>query len=68
MWAETTITCMRDAAGKIIGILGVTHDITQPRRVEAGVRELIFKADAAEDLCEAFVRLAQTVQGTSKSS
>jgi len=27
----------------------------------AGVRELIFKADAVEELCEAFARLAQTV-------
>jgi PAS domain S-box-containing protein len=27
----------------------------------AGVRELIFKANAMEDLCEAFARLAQTV-------
>jgi len=28
---------------------------------DAGVRELIFKANAAEELCEAFVRLAQAV-------
>ncbi|MBI3375300.1 MAG: response regulator [Betaproteobacteria bacterium] len=34
----------------------------------AGVRELIFKADAAEDLCEAFARLAQTAGAKSKSS
>jgi CheY-like chemotaxis protein len=34
----------------------------------AGVVELIFKADAAEDLCEAFVRLAQTAGEKSKSS
>ncbi len=27
----------------------------------AGVRELIFKVDAAQDLCEAFARLAQTL-------
>ena len=27
----------------------------------AGVRELIFKASAVEDLCEAFVRLARPV-------
>ena len=29
-----------------------------------GVNELIFKADAVEDLCDAFVRLAQTAGGT----
>ena len=33
----------------------------------AGVRELIFKADAAEDVCEAFARLAQAVGAKSKS-
>ena len=31
-----------------------------------GVRELIFKANAVEDLCEAFVRLAQSVGQISK--
>jgi PAS domain S-box-containing protein len=34
----------------------------------AGVQELILKADAMEDLCEAFARLAQTVGAKSKSS
>jgi PAS domain S-box-containing protein len=34
----------------------------------AGVRELIFKANSAEDLSEAFARLARTVWNTSKSS
>ncbi len=32
----------------------------------AGVQELIFKANAVEDLCDAFVRLAQTVGQESK--
>jgi hypothetical protein len=32
----------------------------------AGVRELIFKASAVEEFCEAFVRLAQTVDGATK--
>ena len=34
----------------------------------AGVRELVFKADAVEDLCEAFARLAQSIGGKSKPS
>ena len=33
----------------------------------AGVRELIFKANAVEVLCEAFARLAQTAGEKSKS-
>ena len=36
------------------------------RAGEAGVRELIFKANAVEALCEAFVRLAQTVAKKSR--
>jgi CheY-like chemotaxis protein len=34
---------------------------------EAGVRELIFKANLVEDYCDAFVRLAQTVDEDSKA-
>jgi two-component system cell cycle sensor histidine kinase/response regulator CckA len=34
----------------------------------AGVRELIFKADAVEDLCDAFARLAQAVGAGPKPS
>jgi hypothetical protein len=33
-----------------------------------GVRELIFKASATEDLCKAFARLAQAVAEKSKFS
>jgi DNA-binding NarL/FixJ family response regulator len=38
---------------------GFIDEELQAQAAGAGVRELIFKADAAEDLCEAFVRLAQ---------
>jgi two-component system cell cycle sensor histidine kinase/response regulator CckA len=34
----------------------------------AGVRDLIFKANATEDMCEAFMRLAQMVGQTSRST
>ncbi len=39
---------------------GFIDEALRAQAEEAGVRELIFKASAAEDLCEAFVRLAQT--------
>ena len=45
--------------------------IDETMRAEAaalGVRELIFKADAAEDLCDAFARLANSVGKTSRVS
>ena len=39
---------------------GFIDDELRERASEAGVMELIFKADAVEDLCDAFARLAQT--------
>jgi len=40
---------------------GFIDEALQTQANGAGVRELIFKASAVEDLCDAFVRLAQTV-------
>ena len=42
---------------------GFVDEALRAQASAAGVRELIFKADAAEDLCEAFARLARTVGG-----
>ena len=39
MWAEVKITFMRDSEGKAIGILGVTRDISERKRVEEALRE-----------------------------
>ena len=36
---ETTKAPMRDAAGDIIGVLGIGHDITERKRAEATIRE-----------------------------
>jgi two-component system, cell cycle sensor histidine kinase and response regulator CckA len=41
---------------------GFIDETLQTQAEGAGVRELIFKANAVEDLCEAFARLAQSVQ------
>jgi CheY-like chemotaxis protein len=40
---------------------GFIDDTLQTQAKAVGVRELIFKANAVEDLCEAFARLAQAV-------
>ncbi|MBL0124365.1 MAG: PAS domain S-box protein [Betaproteobacteria bacterium] len=40
---------------------GFIDETLQTQAESAGVRELIFKANAVEDLCDAFARLAQSV-------
>jgi CheY-like chemotaxis protein len=40
---------------------GFVDEALQTQAAEAGVRELIFKANAAEELCEALARLARGV-------
>jgi CheY-like chemotaxis protein len=41
---------------------GFIDETLQMQAEGAGVRELIFKANAVEELCEAFARLAQSVR------
>ena len=40
---------------------GFIDETLRERASVAGVRELIFKANAVEDMCDAFARLALTV-------
>jgi len=47
---------------------GFIDETLQQQAEGAGVRELIFKANAVEDLCEAFARLAQAVRKGSRES
>ena len=42
---------------------GFIDEALRDQAVDAGVCELIFKANAVEDLCDAFARLAQSVSG-----
>ena len=47
---------------------GFVDETLRAQADNAGVRELIFKASAVEDLCDAFVRLAQAVTTETRSS
>ena len=47
---------------------GFIDDTLRAQADEAGVRELVFKASAVEDLCDAFARLAQAGGEKSKPS
>ncbi len=42
VWTESVITFMRDAAGKPIGILGISRDITERKQHEQTIRQLAF--------------------------
>ena len=37
---ETTKTPLRDERGRVIGVLGISHDITERKRIEVALREL----------------------------
>ncbi|MCC7225112.1 MAG: PAS domain S-box protein, partial [Burkholderiaceae bacterium] len=37
---ETTNTPLRDERGRLIGVLGISHDITERKRIEVALREL----------------------------
>ena len=40
VWTEATVSGMRDGAGYFIGLLGVTRDISERRRIEEQIRHL----------------------------
>jgi PAS domain S-box-containing protein len=39
VWIDARVSPVRDADGRIVGVLGVSHDITERRRAEEALRE-----------------------------
>ncbi len=39
LWAEIRTTFLRDSEGKPVGILGISHDITERKRMEEALRQ-----------------------------
>ena len=36
---SSVVTAMRDSNGKIVGFMGILRDVTEPKRIEAALRE-----------------------------
>jgi PAS domain S-box-containing protein len=49
-WGEVTMTFLRDGDGRAVGILGVTHDITERRRAEEERQSLQERLQRAEKM------------------
>ncbi len=60
VWAEVTITFIRDESRRPVGILGVTRDISERKRAEEAARELTAKLQRAQKM-EAVGNLAASV-------
>jgi PAS domain S-box-containing protein len=39
VWIDSRVTPVNDAAGKVVGILGLSHDITERKRAEEALKE-----------------------------
>ncbi len=46
MWASTTKVPLRDAEGNVVGLMGITRDITKQKRAEAEREQLIAELEA----------------------
>ena len=54
IWTENTITFLRDAKGKPIGIVGITRDISERKEAEAERERLIAELEAKNTELERF--------------
>ena len=59
-WVEVTMNPLHDEAGRIKGIMGITHDISERKRAEVSEEELKKHRDDLEDLVKA--RTAELVK------
>ncbi len=60
VWAEVTMTFIRDESRRPVGILGVTRDITERKKAEEAARDLTTKLQRAQKM-EAVGNLAASV-------
>jgi PAS domain S-box-containing protein len=63
VWTETTMTLMRDPAGRAAGIVGVTRDITERKRAAQALRESEMRFRSVTDSAADAI-IAADVDGT----
>lgn len=55
-WLATSKLPLRDASGKVIGLVGISHDITERKRMELAEREQRALAEAFRDIASALTQ------------
>ncbi len=53
VWTETTFTPLRDAEGRMVGILGITRDISERKRTEGELRRHVARVDLLNRIARA---------------
>jgi PAS domain S-box-containing protein len=64
VWADTTVSFLRDSAGRPVEILGVLRDISERRRVEERLRESLSKLERTmEGTIQVMASIVETKDG-----
>jgi PAS domain S-box-containing protein len=64
VWADTTVSFLRDSAGRPVEILGVLRDISERRRVEEKLRESLRRLERTmEGTIQAMASIVETKDG-----
>ncbi len=53
VWTETTFTALRDEEGRMVGILGITRDISERKRAEEELRRNMARVDLLNRIARA---------------